>query len=59
MRHAVFVNSIEKNGLGRVIVEASNGKPEGPPFVRFEIPPEAEKDCHIGKRYYITIEETQ
>ena len=57
MSWSVFVNSICKTNYGAVVVEASNGKPEGPPFIRFTIPSREIDACHIGKRYTITIEE--
>lgn len=53
----VFVHSIKSNGRG-VTVEAMNGGPEGPPFIRFELPQgEEARSCYIGKSYKITIEE--
>lgn len=58
MKFHVFVNSIVKNEFHGTTVEASNGKPEGPPFVRFDLQREQVKDCYIGKGYVITIEET-
>lgn len=52
----VFVSSIsKKNGI--VVVEAANVSEEGPPFVRFETGTSAPSDCHIGKRYFMTISE--
>lgn len=58
MKHSVFVISIVNNGQG-VIVTATNGGPEGPPYVRFKLPNDAEQveRCHIGKRYNLTVEE--
>jgi len=56
-RISVFVRSITDTSHGAIVVEASNGKPEGPPFVRFNIPAKDMKKCHIGKRYVLTIED--
>lgn len=58
MQHTVFVNSIVNASIGGVIVEASNGSPEGPPLIRFRITQLEAKNIHIGKSYSITIEET-
>lgn len=57
MKVSVFVNSIIKQGA-RAVVQASNGGEQGPPFVRWELPPEEVDGCRIGKRYSITIEES-
>jgi hypothetical protein len=58
MRHYVFVRAIKKTEQGPVVVEASNGGPDGPPFARFELAYGKETaDCHVGKRYRLTIEE--
>ena len=54
---SVFVRSIHTNPWGGVTVVASNGGLEGPPYVRFNLPPVRVKDCHIDKRYMLTIEE--
>lgn len=53
----VFVNSITKTEHKGIVVQASNGSLEGPPFVRFTLLPAQMRDCYIGKRYHITIEE--
>jgi hypothetical protein len=58
MKVFVFVNSI-KSSSGINVVEASNGKEEGPPFIRFEIPSTDIEFCHIGKKYLVDIEETE
>lgn len=55
--HYVFVNSIVKTLQKGVIMEASNGSPEGPPFIRINLPQEDVDECHIGKQYQIIIKE--
>lgn len=57
LSQSVFVRSISKRSNDTTVVEASNGSPEGPPFVRFYLPPNETEKCHIGKRYKIIIEE--
>lgn len=55
----VFVNAVVVDGLGRIIVEASNGKKEGPPFVRFELPRENIETLRIAHPFVVTIEEVE
>lgn len=57
MKEAVFVRSINTTEHGHVVVEASNGGPDGPPFVRFQIPRDWVDKCYVGKRYSVTVEE--
>lgn len=58
MKAVVFVNSIQKDqARGGVLIDASNGGPEGPPFVRFVEEAHRAPEIHIGKRYEVTIEE--
>lgn len=57
MKVAVFVTSIVKHSSGRIVVEASNGSHEGPPFVRWETGVPESHGIHIGKRYSLTVEE--
>ena len=51
---AVFVTSIKVTGSG-VVVEATNGTPEGPPFVRWIAKNSDIKDLTIGKRFYVSV----
>lgn len=59
MQWSVFVNSIEDKGPGGIVVEAFNGSPEGPPFVRFNLPILETQRCNLGKRYILTVEEAE
>lgn len=54
----VYVQSIVKTEAQGIIVEASNGSFNGPPFVRFRISDAEINGCTIGKSYKVTIEET-
>lgn len=55
---SVFVSSVKRMTAGPgIIVEASNGGPDGPPFIRFELQDSYSDKCYIGKRYIVTIEE--
>jgi hypothetical protein len=58
MEWHVFVSSIAKQDNGQIVITASNGKMEGPPFVRFTLSTEESKKCFIGKRYVVSIKET-
>lgn len=57
MQTSVYVKSIRTKEGGGIIVEACNGGPEGPPFVRFELPSGESRNCTINKRYLLTVEE--
>lgn len=57
MEWSVFVRSIKTTDHGTLIIEASNGRKEGPPFIRFSLPSSEQKNCHIGKRYMMKIKE--
>jgi len=57
MNTSVFVTSIAKSNHGTIVVEASNGSPDGPPFVRFQLPTSEASSCTIGKRYFVIISE--
>lgn len=54
----VFVTSITKTEHKGIVIEASNGSPEGPPFIRLSLPAQKISKCFIGKRYRINIEES-
>ncbi len=54
---AIFVNSIVMRPNGRIVVEASNGSNDGPPFARFEVDARIENRIVIGKRFRFTVEE--
>ena len=56
-RSTVFVHSIKETKSLGIVIEASNGSHEGPPFVKFNLDPAKRDSCHIGKAYTITIEE--
>jgi hypothetical protein len=56
MKIAVFVNYVMKKN-GNIVVQASNGSPEGPPSVVF-IAGENEKP-YVNKKYWLTIEEEE
>lgn len=58
MRIYVFVKSIDEEN-GKTIVEATNGGPLGPPYIRFELHQTMVPNCKIGKRYSVVIEETE
>lgn len=51
---AVFVQSIIK-APGGATVTASNGSVDGPPAITFRIDPIEIPNCHLGKRYHITV----
>ncbi len=51
---AVFVTSIKLTDSG-VVVEATNGTPEGPPFVRWIAKNSGIKDLTIGQRFYVSV----
>ena len=53
----VFVFSIKRDNIG-IVIEASNGGAEGPPLVIFRLKHSEAQQCYIGKRYKVTIEET-
>lgn len=55
IKFSVFVESIIKTPSGNAVVTASNGSPEGPPFVRFELPNNEIENVTLGKRYRLTI----
>lgn len=59
MQVSVFVNSIKDKEFGGAIVEASNGNPNGPPFIRFELSHADALICTLSKRYILTIEEAK
>lgn len=54
---SVFVRSVKNTYTGALVLEASNGGYDGPPFVRFNVPASKAQECYIGKRYILTIEE--
>lgn len=56
MKQAVFVETITQESRG-IIVTAINGSSGGPPLVKFMLPVQEVKDCHIGKKYILTVEE--
>ena len=54
---SIFVRSIKSTNVGTLIVEASNGRYEGPPFARFTLPSGEISKIAIGKRYVLMIKE--
>jgi len=63
MRVAVYVESIVKTHPGpKVTVTAVNNghNPGGPPMVTWVLNPmESSANVHIGKRYWLTVEEAE
>lgn len=53
---SIFVNKLEATS-GGVIVEASNGGPNGPPFARFKVETRLARNLVIGKRFSLEIRE--
>lgn len=59
MNMAVFVNSLVKQPNGTVTIEASNGGPEGPPFVRWSVPTHYAHNIRIGQRFFMIITKSE
>lgn len=54
---AVFVDSIVKEPQTGVWATATNGGTGGPPKIVWQLSEDEIDECHIGKKYTITIEE--
>lgn len=54
---SVYVNAlVTDQDDGRVLITASNGSTEGPPFVKFKVTKTEAENVSIGSRFSVTVE---